>query len=200
MGVRYRSLAKSLLPRPVVDRIRRLEHANRFRILDDLDDNAAIFSAVYQHGMWGGGRGVFYSGHGSHDDAVVGPYVDVVSAFLTPLPAKPSVVDLGCGDFAVGSKLRDFCAGYIVCDVVPELVERNQAAFGGDFRCLDIARDDLPAGDVVFLREVLQHLDNESIKIVVDRLASYRWAVITELVPTGRSCRTSTSRPGSTCE
>lgn len=181
-----RALAKQLLPRRVVNQIRRLEHASRYRILRDLESNEAIFSAVYRRGMWGGGRANFYSGHGSHRSATVAPYIDVVSTFLESLPKKPSAVDLGCGDFAVGSQLRGFCDRYIACDVVPELIERNKKRYkdyGVEFRHLDVAHHDLPPGEVAFLREVLQHLDNRSIKSVVDRLTQYRYVVLTELVP-----------------
>lgn len=183
---RSRALAKQLLPGPVVDRIRRFEHASRYRILRDLDSNEDIFTAVYRHGMWGGGRSSFYSGHGSHRGATVAPYIDVVSSFLKSLPEEPSVVDLGCGDFSVGSALRQFCDRYIACDVVSELIERNKLLYREydvDFRHMDLARDDLPPGDVAFLREVLQHLDNRSIQAVVDRLNRYRYVIVTELVP-----------------
>ena len=181
-----RAVAKQLLPRWVVNQIRRFEHARRYRTLRKLDSNEAIFSAVYRHGMWGGGRSHFYSGHGSHHRTTVGPYVDVVSEFLESLPTKPSVVDLGCGDFSVGSQLRGCCDRYIACDVVPELIERNKKLYRDsdvDFRHLDVAHNDLPPGDVAFLREVLQHLDNRSIKTVVDRLNQYHYVVVTELAP-----------------
>jgi hypothetical protein len=183
---RSRALAKQLLPGSVVNQIRRLEHASRYRVLRDLESNEDIFSAVYHHGMWGGGRSNFYSGHGSHRSATVAPYIDVVSTFLESLPEKPSVVDLGCGDFSVGSQLRGLCDRYIACDVVPDLIERNRKLYKDydvDFRHLDVAREDLPRGEVAFLREVLQHLDNRSIKTVVDRLTRYRYVVVTELVP-----------------
>lgn len=183
---RSRALVKELLPGRVVNQIRRFEHASRYRILRDLESNEDIFSAVYRHGMWGGGRTNFYSGHGSHRSTTVAPYINVVSEFLKSLPEKPSVVDLGCGDFSVGSQLRGLCNGFIACDVVPELIERNKRRYrdyGVDFRHLDVAHDDLPGGEVAFLREVLQHLDNRSIKSVVDRLPRFRYVVLTELVP-----------------
>ena len=180
-----RTLLKSVVPAMLVSRIRRYEQAKRRQILCGMETNEAIFSAVYRHRMWGGGRVDYYSGHGSHRESISRPYVTAVSTFLGSRP-KLSAVDLGCGDFTVGSQLRELCDRYVACDVVASLIERNRTIYNDievDFRHLDIAHDDLPPGDVVFLREVLQHLDNNSIKSVVDRLPQYRYAVITELVP-----------------
>jgi hypothetical protein len=169
----------------MVNRIRRYEEAKRFRVLRELTTNEAVFSAVYRHRMWGG-RSDFYSGHGSHRDSIVNPYVVSVSNFLESLPRRPSAVDLGCGDFSIGSHLRGLCASYVACDVVAELVERNRAIYQNvdvDFRHLDMVHDELPPGEVAFLREVLQHLDNLSVKAVVDRLPQYQYVIITELIP-----------------
>ena len=46
--------------------------------------------------------------------------------FLLSLPKKPDVVDLGCGDFVIGSKLRKFCNKYIAVDIVDELINFNK--------------------------------------------------------------------------
>jgi SAM-dependent methyltransferase len=152
--------------------------------------NAEIFSTVYERQHWGlqGGDKTFDSGDGSRDPAVVAPYVEAVHGFLTSLPAKPDVVDLGCGDFNVGRQVRPFCAGYVAGDVVPALIERNRAlpdAADVDFRCLDIARDPLPEGDVVTIRQVLQHLSNADVAQVVAKLAQYQYAIITDHQPAG---------------
>jgi hypothetical protein len=75
-------------------------------------------------------------------------------------------VDLGCGDFNVGSQLRPYCSEYVACDIVQSLIERNKLKFadrGVEFRALDMASDPLPAGDVVFIRQVLQHMSNAQI-------------------------------------
>jgi SAM-dependent methyltransferase len=180
-----RALLKSLLPAMVVSRIRQYEQAKRGQILRGMKTNEAIFSAVYRHRMWGGGRADYYSGHGSHRESISRPYITAVSTFLESR-SKLSAVDLGCGDFTVGSQLRDLCDRYVACDVVASLIDRNRTIYNDidvDFRHLDIGEAELPSGDVVFLREVLQHLDNNTIKSVVDQLPQYRYAIITELLP-----------------
>jgi hypothetical protein len=117
------------------------------------------------------------------------PYVGAAGRFLHSLPSPPSVVDLGCEDFNVGAQLRPYCGRYVACDVVPALIQRNKemyAAVQVDFRCLDIIEDDLPDGDIAFLRQVPQHLNNAQISKVVQKLYRYKFLVLTEHVPTNR--------------
>jgi SAM-dependent methyltransferase len=142
------------------------------------------FSQIYDKRAWGGGPG-FYSGIGSHDPQVVNPYVAALRHWMAgrgPLDA----VDLGCGDFHVGGKLRPLFRNYIACDVVPALIESLKAgphAQNVDFRCMDLAHDPLPPGDLVFIRQVLQHLPNAMILALLPKLAAYRWLVLTEHLP-----------------
>jgi hypothetical protein len=146
-----------------------------------------VFTAIYKEGKWGEGlQGDFYSGSGSHDPQIVLPYIEAVSTFLKSLPRPPSLVDLGCGDFNIGSQLRPYCGKYTACDVVPDLISRNQTKFSNfdvDFRCLDITHDEFPDGDVVVLRQVLQHLSNGQILKVVPKLYRYKFLVLTEHLP-----------------
>jgi hypothetical protein len=146
-----------------------------------------IFSAIYREGKWGTqSDGGFSSGSGSRSPEAVLPYVSAVRKFIGSLPGPPAVVDLGCGDFNVGRQLRPECGRYVACDVVPELIQRNKDRFNRqriDFRCVDIIEDDLPDGEVVFLRQVLQHLDNAQIRKVVQKLYRYKFLVLTEHVP-----------------
>ena len=117
---------------------------------------------------------------------MVAGYVNAVSEFLRGL-GKPDVVDLGCGDFKVGSQIRPLCGRYTACDVVPELIDFNRGAYEQldvDFRVLDITADALPEGDVVFVRQVFQHLSNAAIaKAMAKIVAHYKYLVLTEHVP-----------------
>lgn len=150
----------------------------------------STFSAVYQSGRWGsGGRDGFYSGDGSHDLDIVEPYVAAVRHAVRDLPKPIHAVDLGCGDFAVGSRLVGAFNNYTACDVVPSLVERNRSLFadsGAHFQLVDMVKDDLPPGDVVLVRQVFQHLSNAQIKVILPKLSTtYRYLIFTEHVPAG---------------
>jgi SAM-dependent methyltransferase len=178
-----KQILKTLVPRSWIERRNRRLAAGIDRQFK-AKTPAEIFEAVYRRRIWGGSEAQdFYSGEGSNDPGVVGPYVEAVAEFLSSLPRPPRVVDLGCGDFNVGSQLRSYCSEYVACDIVQSLIERNRVKFSEldvDFRVLDIASDPLPNGDVVFIRQVLQHMSNAQIQALLPKLRPFRWAVITE--------------------
>lgn len=142
---------------------------------------------IYELNLWGGEATEFYSGLGSHDQSIVKPYLLAVKEFLKSLKKPVDIVDLGCGDFNVGKELISYSKKYIGIDIVPELIERNREKYTTknlSFECLDIAKDELPKGDVVIVRQVLQHLSNQEVKSVVDKLSQYRYIILTEHLPT----------------
>jgi Methyltransferase domain len=149
-----------------------------------------IFSRIYAEGQWGQSglaERPFYSGSGSHDDTIVATYVAAISEFASKLGGPPSAVDLGCGDFNVGSRIRPHFARYTACDVVPDLIKANRKIHAGldvDFLHLDLTRDEIPAADVILIRQVLQHLSNRDIARFVASVAGRcRYLVVTEHLP-----------------
>ncbi|HAW18932.1 MAG TPA: SAM-dependent methyltransferase [Flavobacteriales bacterium] len=143
---------------------------------------------VYQNKLWGGPESDFYSGVGSHSPEIVDPYIDAVKSFLKSFGEPIVVCDLGCGDFNVGKELVSLSKKYIAVDIVPDLIARNREKYKGenlDFRCLDIAKDDLPAGDCAIVRQVLQHLSNPEVQSIVEKLRTFRYVILTEHVPEG---------------
>jgi SAM-dependent methyltransferase len=146
-----------------------------------------IFSEVYQKKSWGGEEHDFFSGYGSHAVESVDAYVAALRPILIDHP-NATVVDLGCGDFNIGSQIRPMCREYIACDVVPDLIERNKKKFAAanvDFRCIDITKDAVPAGDIVLVRQVLQHLNNKQISRFLNGLGACEILVLTEHLPKG---------------
>ena len=149
-----------------------------------------VFSKIYEEGHWGRSgdpKDRFFSGSGSRDAVVVQPYVQAVTRFFEGLGHRPDVVDLGCGDFKVGSQIRPACAAYVACDIVPTLIEHHRQAYAHldvDFRVLDMGVDALPPGEVVFVRQVFQHLSNAQIGAALEKIrATYRYLVLTEHLP-----------------
>jgi SAM-dependent methyltransferase len=142
-----------------------------------------IFEDIYRRKLWGGKKFFwrrFYSGSGSIGRDVIGPYLQAV----IPLIRNRDVVDLGCGDFNVGKHLVKSAHHYVGCDIVRPLIERNRRKFRDvDFRTIDAVDDVLPDGDVVLVRQVLQHLNNKSVSKVLDKLTKYKFAIITEHIP-----------------
>lgn len=184
-------IIKRALPAPLQHIIRSYKN----REFNDLSTEQ-IFTKIYQDGAWGNSQDLtspFYSGSGSRKDDEIAAYVQAVAIFLRSLEAKPNVVDLGCGDFTVGSQIRNFCNRYVACDVVPSLIAFNKARFselGVEFNVLDLADNELPAGDVAFVRQVLQHLSNEKISKFISRASvSYKYLIVTEHLPSQEQFR-----------
>ena len=142
---------------------------------------------VYEMKLWGGKEFDFYSGTGSHDLKFIKPYLDDIITFLNLHHNALVVCDLGCGDFNVGKHLTKHTRKYIAVDIVEDLIDRNKALFKEDnleFHCLDITEDDLPTGDCILLRQVLQHLSNAEIQKIIKKLTSYKYIILTEHIPT----------------
>ena len=143
---------------------------------------------VYELKLWGDNKTEFYSGDGSHDPEIVNPYLKVISSFLASFEKKLSVCDLGCGDFNIGKELVKHAKNYVAVDIVANLIAHNKESFKVDnleFQCLDIAIDDLPTGDCILLRQVLQHLSNTEVQSVVRKLKNYKYIILTEHLPEG---------------
>jgi hypothetical protein len=142
------------------------------------------FSLIYEKNVWGGRRGQFYSGSGSQE-IFTAQFIETVNAFIHEKSIQ-KIVDLGCGDFSVASRLALGGITYIGVDVVPKLIEFNRQHFGGKdivFKCLNIIDSPLPAGDLCILRQVLQHLSNSEISVILKKISAYRYVIITEHYP-----------------
>ena len=148
-----------------------------------------LFREIYQKQLWGAVQGLsYYSGSGSRNPVIARPYLESVVDFLKSLEARPVVVDLGCGDFFIGSQIFQYAKHYFACDVVPDLIEALAAdhrADNLDFLCLDATSEPLPSGDVLIVRQVLQHLSNNAIMQITRQFHQYRYILLTEHVPMG---------------
>lgn len=150
-----------------------------------------IFEEVYRLGAWGRdplGRPI--SGSGSHKANLIEPYISRVRDFLMSIECSV-IVDLGCGDFNVGSRFVDLCENYIACDISGYVIKANMENFdysNVSFRRLNIVDDDLPPGDIAVVRQVLQHLRNEDVGRFVEKLHSrkpFKYLIVTEHLPAG---------------
>jgi len=186
-----RRAAKTIIPGFILEARRRRLLAKSIANVDrDFVGKSAseIFSEIYRRQLWGRPTSdrKFSSGHGSSMGVHVEPYVVAVGAFVSGLTWKPSVADLGCGDFNVGSKLRRYFGTYVACDVAPQVLEENRRRYPNidvEFRQLDMIGDDLPDADVCIIRQVFQHLSNVDILTIIQKLGKYKILIVTEPVP-----------------
>ena len=162
-----------------------------------------IFKKIYLNKLWSPEseklNHKFYSGIGSYHPELTNLYIEKIKLFLLSLSKKPDVVDLGCGDFIIGSKVRKYCNNYIAIDVFDELINYNIKKYeelNVDFRVLNITSAELPAGDVCFIRQVLQHLSNQSILNFIKALKNkYKYLIITEHYPSSKNFKHNLDKP-----
>lgn len=151
-------------------------------------NNHKIFQNIYTKNIWSNDKNNrFYSGIGSHDPLFVNEYVNNLKKYLDSFEKKLDVVDAGCGDFAVGSKIRKYFNNYIAVDIFNELIEFNKKEyknFNVDFKSVDITKTKLPVADICISRQVLQHLSNEMISNFLNLIkGNYKYLIITEHLP-----------------
>ena len=146
----------------------------------------AAMEQVYDLNLWGANETKFYSGEGSHHSNYVEPYITVVSSFLSSFSIPPVVCDLGCGDFNIGRQLVKYSSNYIGVDIVNDLILHNKKIFNQkqlEFKCLDLAKDSIPAGDCAIIRQVFQHLSNDEVQQILNKLYQFKFVIITEHIP-----------------
>ena len=117
----------------------------------------AIFSDIYAHNLWGDPESV--SGPGSNRARA--------AAFSAELPllfdafGVRTLLDAPCGDFNWMRELPWRLERYVGVDIVSEIVEKNQRAYGSETRSFlhcDLVSDPLPRADAIVCRDGLVHL------------------------------------------
>ncbi|MGV8833285.1 MAG: class I SAM-dependent methyltransferase [Devosia sp.] len=159
--------------------------AQRFRSYGK--SNQQVFDQIYRAKTWKG-PGEISSGLGSLPNNSQ-QYEDAVVAYVQDHGIR-TIVDVGCGDFQVSERilrrLPDI-VHYTGVDVSTVAIEHNQRKFANErvsFQVLDAASAPLPSGDLVLVREVLQHLPNADISKILSKLDEFPHALITNTVHT----------------
>jgi SAM-dependent methyltransferase len=150
------------------------------------------FEKIYAEKVWGAASdgSKFYSGEGSSPEASA-RYEAFVVDVLNRYPHLNSMVDIGCGDFQVSARILKACPRpitYTGCDIARTVIAENSARHateGVRFTVCNVIEQEPPPGDIVFVRQVMQHLSNGDIERVLERLKrTYQAAIITEAQPT----------------
>jgi len=126
-----------------------------------------IFTNIYEKNIWKKG-----SGAGSTPNYNI-KYMAFLQNFIQMNNIK-TVMDLGCGDWQF-SRLIDYSdVQYTGIDCVKSIVDINNNSYAKpniNFKHMDIFNDELPTNqDLVILKDVLQHWDNPTIILFLDKL------------------------------
>lgn len=179
----FKSVIKKLVPPTMKHAIGSLLMRRRERRLSRLSVQEA-FDEVYRKGMWRQGNSS--SGLGS-EGLMAERYVELVEEY-TSKHKLGTVVDAGCGDFSIGSRLAQNFERYMAFDVSQFIIETNKRRYA-DFRrknvtfdVADMTSEAFPQADLVLIRQVLQHLTNAQIERVLKNLEASDWrrVLITE--------------------
>jgi SAM-dependent methyltransferase len=145
---------------------------------DDLPAEREAFRRHYEEESSAWGR---QSGGGSS------PYYTIeYRAFLdkfTRMNAVSSIVDIGCGDWQFSRFLNLDGIDYRGFDVVPSVVRKNAELYGSKTVRFAVMPDDIdavPGGDLLLMKDVLQHLPNKDIFAFREKVfAKFRYCLLT---------------------
>ncbi len=131
----------------------------------------ATFTRTYRTNRWGNPESRSGSGSGLAQTEEIRRRLPLL---FTELQCR-SILDVPCGDFHWMSRVPLDGVGYTGADIVPDLVDANQATFGDDahaFVTLNLIRDELPPVDLIMCRDCLVHLSFADIDSAVRNMCS----------------------------
>ena len=111
MLLAIKKVLKQLLPTKAIYLYRKYKFKKRMLKMQGMT-TVQKFDYIYKNNLWGKKSNIkYYSGEGSHKKEIICPYIDAIKSFLGNFD-KPVIVDLGCGDFNVGSQLLHLSKKY----------------------------------------------------------------------------------------
>lgn len=149
-----------------------------------------VFTDIYARKVWGNGSG------GGSDPERAKPYCDFVSKYLTK-DCPGIVLDIGCGDGRVARDIDWSGWEYIGIDAAdgPTVVMGHPLRRRWGY--WDALTDGLPPADLVLCKEVLQHLSNEQVELLLQRTDHYPRRLFTSIIGEGTNVdiQTGETRP-----
>lgn len=137
--------------------------------------NQEVFDSIYTNSVWG-----YKSGPGS-DPFTARTWIDVVNFFIKTKEIC-SILEVGCGDWQVGSKYNldgIFYKGIDASSVIIEEVKSTYETDNIQFLRADAETVEFPKADLILCKDVLQHLPNSSVAIIMKKiLENSRYALI----------------------
>jgi SAM-dependent methyltransferase len=136
------------------------------------------FELIYARNVWG---------HGSGEGSLllhVQPYMSFLQRFLRERRIS-SVVDFGCGDWQFSRFLAWDAIDYRGYDIAPSVIAANRRNYQSgrvSFHEMEAGFDQLPAADLLIVKDVFQHWSDETVFSFLPVLKGYSYALITNCV------------------
>lgn len=150
-------------------------------------DHAKVFDHIYTHNLWNQGSGL------GSTEANTRPYREFLHNFLRANAVR-SVVDLGCGDWQFSQLIDWKGIDYTGIDVSKVVLENTKAHAkpGIAFQEMNALSGELPRGELLLCKDVLQHWSNADILALIPKLAAYRYVLVTNGFLPAAKARTNT--------
>jgi SAM-dependent methyltransferase len=137
------------------------------------------FNIIYETNAWGNGSG--WGSSYQHNKQ----YIEFLQKYLKKHNIK-SVFDIGCGDWQLAKNINwsygdNKRINYIGGDVSSYIIDKNIQKFSDNntrFTIFDITNNDIPDVDLVIIKDVLQHLSNETVLIAMKKLKKCKRVLI----------------------
>jgi len=132
------------------------------------------FKLIYKYSLCGGG-----SGTGSIPKYNKS-YINFVNYLIEDQKIK-TILDIGCGDWQLGSQYELDNTDYIGIDVVDEVIQKNNDRYSKDnisFKYINILDNDEILNseyDLIIIKDVMQHLSYKNIKEIISKIKNSKW-------------------------
>ncbi|WP_238010231.1 class I SAM-dependent methyltransferase [Dactylosporangium sp. AC04546] len=137
----------------------------------DADDD--IFQFIYDRNVWGSAE----SASGGGSELTQTRVLRVALPELFRRLGVTTLLDAPCGDFRWMQHIELGGIRYVGLDVVPKMIEANQARFGSPLRRFvagDVVCEPLPDADVMLCRDCLVHLSYQQVFEALANIARSR--------------------------
>jgi SAM-dependent methyltransferase len=136
---------------------------------DRVSDTYEVFNKIYMSGGWNG------AGSGPGSDPVVNiEYLHIINKILKFTPTIQSVLDIGCGDWRLMSHVDLEGKEYLGIDVSTFVINNNVSKYKRNninFKIMNPVNDIIPYSDLIICKDVLQHLPNKDVSLILDKIS-----------------------------
>lgn len=176
-----KKIIKALLPNSIVRSIQAYKNKHK--------STEAIFTEIYEKKLWGeaaDGR-KYCSGEGTIDENVA-LYIKALQNFIQQKNIQ-RIFEIGCGDFSIMSKILSPYSqiSYTGADIVKNVINHLKKSYANEqiqfIHMNAVEHNNYPPADLCIIRQVLQHLSNQQILSILQKIKCYQYVLITEHIP-----------------